>query len=311
MLLPLLKRKKANQAILIYVKEHSGKSGTPTMGGIAFVLASISAGLLFCGEKSQMLLTIMAVFVGYALIGFLDDYIKIRYKQNQGLRAYQKIAVQLLLAAIVAFFVEQNPLISSELRLPFTNGDYWQVNAWIIPLVAVIFLACTNGVNLTDGLDGLASSVTVIYVVGLTVLTSMEIVSLNNSGSPLAAEYESINTLNFALVGALVAFLLFNCFPARIFMGDVGSLSLGAYVACVSIFTRRSLYIPILGIVYVISCVSVIVQVAYFKLTKGKRVFLMAPYHHHLQQKGLSETRIAVIYSTITLLAALILICGE
>ena len=196
--------------------------------------------------------------------------------------------------------------------MPFSNGKTFSIGNWIIPLVVVVFLACSNGVNLTDGLDGLATTTTIVYLIGLSVLLILRKNYFDDIGNVfMSQEISLMLTSNFCLMGALIAFLLFNCFPAKVFMGDVGSLALGAYVACVSIFSKMSLYIPILGIVYVVSCSSVILQVAYFKISKGKRIFLMAPFHHHLQKKEMSESRVCVLYSTLTLFAFLILLCGE
>lgn len=309
-LVPLLKKKKAEQTILQYVAEHNSKQGTPTMGGIAFIITVALLALLF-NTNSRPLYVMMAVFVGYGIIGLLDDGIKIKMHHNMGLRAYQKIIVQLVIATLVALYVYNEPSIGSVLRIPFTDKEV-DIKGWTIPLVIFIYLACTNGVNLTDGLDGLATSTTLCYMCGMVALLVVERNRLYMLGDTLAMQrIEETTFVAIIAVGAMLAFLLFNAFPAKVFMGDAGSLALGALVACVAIFSRMSLYIPILGIMFVVSCVSVIMQVVYFKATKGKRIFLMAPYHHHLQHKGLSETRIATIYSVITLaIATLLLIFG-
>lgn len=311
-LLPLLRKAKARQSILQYVTEHSAKNGTPTMGGIAFILAIVVAACIFCDLTNVGTAVSLAVFFGYAFVGFLDDFIKIKFKRNQGLYAYQKIIVQLAIAVVVALFVWRNVSIGDKLRIPFTDKQL-SVGWWIVPLVIFIFLACTNGVNLTDGIDGLATSATICYLGGMALLLAREISRLENLGDTYALQ-QTKDTLTLCVLsaGALLAFLLFNANNAKVFMGDTGSLGLGALVACVSIFTRYSLFIPIVGLTYVISCVSVIIQVAYFKLSKGKRVFLMAPFHHHLQEKGMSETRICVVYCAITALSISILLCfGE
>ncbi len=308
-LLPLLRKLKAGQEILVYVTEHSSKQGTPTMGGIAFIFSTVIVTLIFCGVDSRPVTVALAVFFGYGTVGFLDDFIKIRYRRNMGLRPYQKIIVQLAIAVTVALFVYNEPSVGDKLRLPFSDKQV-SLGPWIIPLVIFIYLACTNGVNLTDGLDGLAASTTLCYLVGMFALVANEIVGLESVGDTIAAEQcGNVLILIAVSMGGVAAFLVFNCFPAKVFMGDVGSLALGALVACAAIFTRMSLFIPVLGLMFVVSCLSVIVQVAYFKLTKGKRVFLMAPYHHHLQKKGFSETRISVIYCTVTILCASILLC--
>ena len=311
-LLPVLRRAKAGQEILQYVTEHSGKQGTPTMGGIAFIVAIIAAACIFCDLSNRPTLVAIAVFFAYGVVGFLDDFIKIRYKHNQGLKAYQKILIQLAIAILVALYVYGDIAIGDKLRIPFSNIQV-KIGFWIIPLVVFIYLACTNGVNLTDGLDGLASSTTICFLAGMVALLSRELVLLESIGDTYAyAQTQDIITVCLVGIGALVAFLLFNVNDAKVFMGDTGSLALGALVACSAIFTRMSLFIPIIGLMFVVSCVSVIMQVVYFKITKGKRIFLMAPFHHHLQKKNLSETRICVIYCAVTVCIVMILLCfGE
>lgn len=308
-LLPVLRKMKAGQEILQYVTEHSAKQGTPTMGGIAFILAIVAAACIFCDLSLRPTIVILAVFVAYGVVGFLDDFIKIKFKHNQGLRAYQKILIQLAIAVLVALYVYGDVAIGDKLRIPFTNLQV-KIGFWIMPLVIFIYLACTNGVNLTDGLDGLASSTTVCFLAGMATLLKRELNYLEQLGDTYAyRQTQDVIMLCLIAIGALSAFLLFNVNDAKVFMGDTGSLALGALVACSAIFTRMSLFIPILGLMFVVSCASVIIQVVYFKLTKGKRVFLMAPYHHHLQKRGLSETRICVIYCAITVCITMILLC--
>ena len=303
LLLPLLKRKKAGQEILEYVKEHSYKSGTPTMGGIAIILAMLTAALIF--GKGKFVYITLAVAFAYGVTGFLDDSIKIRYKRNLGLRPYQKIILQLSIALIVAFVVYKNELIRGDVYIPFTKNTV-SLGWGVIPLVVFIFIATTNSVNLTDGLDGLAASTTLVYMAGIAAIIAIVAADADKNGLSLyVKEYQGLLTVCFATVGSLAGFLLFNCFPAKIFMGDVGSLALGGGMASVSILRRLRLYIPILGVMFATSAVSDIIQVVHYKRTK-RRVFLMAPFHHHLQKKGLSETRIGFLYSTITGIVALI-----
>ena len=312
MLLPLLKRLKAGQEILSYVTEHSSKQGTPTMGGIAFILAITLVSSIFCSWSNRATAVAIAVFVAYGIVGFLDDFIKIKYKHNMGLHAYQKIIVQLAIAVLVAIFVYGDIAIGDKLRIPFTDKQV-RIGFWIIPLVIFIYLACTNSVNLTDGIDGLATSTTICFMAGMIALLYRELKVLESIGDTYAyKQTQDLLTLCFICCGALAAFLLFNCNDAKVFMGDTGSLALGAMVGCVAIFTRMSLFIPILGIMFVVSSVSVIMQVIYFKATKGKRIFLMAPFHHHLQKKKWSETRICVLYSAVTVSITFVLMClGE
>lgn len=311
-LLPVLRKAKAGQEILQYVTEHTAKQGTPTMGGIAFIISIIAAACIFCDLSNRPTLVILAVFAAYGVVGFLDDYIKIKYKHNQGLRAYQKILIQLAIAILVAIYVYGDIAVGDKLRIPFSSIQV-KIGFWIIPLVVFIYLACTNGVNLTDGLDGLASSSTICFLAGMIALLNRELISLESVGDTYAyVQTQEVITLCFVGCGALAAFLLFNVNNAKVFMGDTGSLALGALVACSAIFTRMSLFIPVVGLMFVVSCASVIIQVAYFKITKGKRVFLMAPYHHHLQKRGLSETRVCVIYCAVTICIVMLLLClGE
>lgn len=308
LLLPMLTRLKVGQSILQYVTEHNSKQGTPTMGGITFIVSFAVLSLVMCGTQDTTVNVTVAVTVAYGMVGFLDDFIKVHYKHNLGLRPYQKVIVQLAISVAVAMYVWQSPYVGSKLNVPFVNTtvDF----GWaIIPFIIFIYLAMTNGVNLTDGLDGLATTTTLCYLVGVFLVVYSDMQDSLSLGMAGIAERQSHVLVCIAVMGgSLLAFLLFNCFPAKVFMGDVGSLALGAFAACIAIFTNNSLLIPILGVMYVVSCLSVIVQVGYFKLTKGKRVFLMAPYHHHLQHKSLSETRIVTIYAVITLLATLVLL---
>ena len=306
-LLPMLKRGKARQQILQYVTEHNGKNGTPTMGGIAFILAIGLVACLFCDLRIRGMVVMLCVFFAYGIVGFLDDFIKIRFRRNLGLKAYQKLAVQLAIAILVALFVKNDIATGSILRLPFCDIQV-DLGWWIVPLVVFVYLACTNGVNLTDGIDGLASSTTICFLFGIVLLLNKELDLLYRVGDTYAYnQTQQVVKLCYISIGALMAFLLFNCNNAKVFMGDTGSLALGALVACSCIFTRMTLFIPIVGVMFVVSCLSVILQVVYFKVTKGKRIFLMAPYHHHLQKKGLSETRICMVYCAVTLLVICIL----
>lgn len=312
LLLPLLKRSRAKQEILHYVKEHSAKNGTPTMGGVAFLLTIALCSALFFGSIGKLALFSVTVALAYGLVGFLDDFIKVRFRRNLGLKAYQKIAAQLAIALLVAFFAYRNEYVNAEIWLPFSVRTV-SVGKWMIPFVIFIFLACTNGVNLTDGIDGLATGVTICYLGLFFVYVLLRMRYYEDCGCvDLAREYDGILLLISVSVAALVAFRLFNCYPAKIFMGDTGSLALGGLVAGISVFTKFSLLIPLVGIMYVVSCGSVILQVLYYKRTK-KRVFLMAPFHHHLQEKGYSEPRIVAIYCTVTLIAGsivLFFLCG-
>ena len=286
---PLLKRLKAGQYILGYVKEHKDKGGTPTMGGLAFISALLIVGFCVFGFGDGRVNLTLAITGGYTFVGFLDDYLKISHKENEGLKPYQKIIFQVAIAAIAAVYCYINGL--TELYVPFFGNLKFNVYWGIIPLVIFIFVACVNCVNLTDGLDGLAGGTSMAYLFVFAVM-----LSLRNDG---------FAEICFIACGALGAFLIFNTNKASIFMGDTGSLALGGLISCVSIFSGNSLYIPVLGVMFVISGISVIVQVIYYKRTRH-RVFLMAPIHHHFQMKGYSECKIAYAYVTVTLLVGIL-----
>ncbi len=306
--LPMLKKHKAKQEILQYVEEHKAKAGTPTMGGVTFLLATAITCVIMLGADSTLAFVALAITVGYGIVGFLDDFIKIFFKRNLGLRAYQKIILQLGVALTIGFFAYKSNLIGGEFAIPFTDKTF-KMGFWTVPFVVFIFLATTNGVNLTDGLDGLAGSVVAVFTAVFTVFLFMSSLQLNESGFvTLSDEYYNLALFAAILTASLLAYLLFNVFPAKVFMGDTGSLALGGAVASIAVLSKNSLFIPIVGIMFVVSVVSVILQVARFKLTK-KRFFLMAPYHHHLQMKGMSEPRIVCLYATVTVVLGVLMIC--
>ena len=245
------------------------------------------------------------IFLAYGIVGFLDDFIKFKFKRNLGLRAYQKLIFQFLVSIAVGFFVYKN--IGGIILIPFTNKII-DFGVWIIPFTVLVYLAVTNSVNLTDGLDGLATSTTLIFLLSFLILqiifieTGVILVNVSN-----LEELKNLSVVSVVACGVLLCFLLFNCFPAKIFMGDTGSLALGSLIASLLIFSGMELYIPILGIVFVASAVSVILQVAYYKLTK-KRIFLMAPLHHHFEKKGVHEVRITLCYSLVSLIVGVVVI---
>ena len=305
LLTPVLKKLKMGQPILSYVKEHHSKAGTPTMGGIFFLLGISLTCLIFFKSDSKMALISLCITIGYGIVGFLDDFIKVKFKKNMGLRAYQKIIFQLSLAVIASYFAYLN---STELIIPFINKTI-DLGWLIIPFSIFVFLAVTNGVNLTDGLDGLAAGTTFVYTAFFSVLIIFAGTALNLSGRiNQYNEYYNLAVLTLACTGALLAFIFFNSNPAKIFMGDTGALALGGLLASLSVFTEFTLFVPIMGVMYIVSCASVIIQVVYFKATKGKRVFKMAPYHHHLQLKGMAESKISILYMIITAVVSLLVV---
>ncbi len=295
LLIPLLRKLKAGQNILSYVKEHESKGGTPTMGGLAFVGGASLVCVILAKEVNRSLLLALAVGLAFTAVGFWDDYLKRRRKQNLGLKAWQKLLFQGGIALFVSVYCLRAE--KTELYIPFF-GERVEVGWGIIPIAFFVFLATVNAVNLTDGLDGLAAGVSLPFFGCLGV-----IILLQGSGGTLA-------TLCFCLTGALLAYLLFNCPPASVFMGDTGSLGLGGFAAALALFSGNALFIPLLGVCFVFSVISVIMQVIYYKVTGGKRIFLMSPAHHHFQQKGYSESKISYAYFVVTLLIGLLCVGG-
>lgn len=303
----LMARLKANQPLLQYVELHKSKSGTPTMGGIIFIIPAFIVTLIF-GYFDRLSLIAALTMFAYGLLGFLDDFLKVKFRQNLGLKAYQKVIGQAGIGIIVTLFCYYNRYIGSSINIPFSDITF-ELNWWFIPFTFLIFIALTNAVNLTDGLDGLASSVSLVYIGTFIVIIFFTVAEAEQNGMTLfAKEYNSLLYFAGAVFGGLLAFLWFNSYPASVFMGDTGSLALGGVCSTLAVFTKNPLIILILGIMYVVSCISVIIQVVYFKVSKGKRVFLMAPFHHHLQSKGIAESKIVSFYTVITLIAALVTI---
>lgn len=286
LLIPVLRKIKAGQNILVYVKEHKNKSGTPTMGGLAFITAVFIASVLLINSKDRATVLTLVVGLAFALVGFLDDLLKRKHKENLGLRAYQKFSFQALIAVFVGIYCFRTGLTS--VYIPFTYKTL-EVSWGIIPLIVFTFLATVNAVNLTDGLDGLASLVSIPFFSVLGIIICLQ----TGDGNPLSI-------ISFCIVGGLIAYLLFNVSPASLFMGDTGSLGLGGFAACVCVFSGNVFYIPIVGIMFVFSVISVILQVIYYKASGGKRIFLMSPLHHHFQKKGYSESKISYAYFTVT-----------
>lgn len=295
------KKLKAAQTILEYVKEHSGKQGTPTMGGIIFLTSFLIVSLLLLGNDSTLSFVSLASTIAFGILGFLDDFIKIRFKQNQGLKAYQKIIGQVGISIILAYFVYR--FVGSEIFLPFTLTKV-DFGFWIIPFVVFVYLAMVNSVNLIDGLDGLCSGVSISYILAVVLFLSLFAQKMGFVGLQMA-EINNLVMSCFILIGALMGFVLFNCFPAKIFMGDTGSLALGGFLTSVLIFSQNPFMIALFGIMFVVTALSDIIQVFVFK-TKHKRVFKMAPLHHHFQMCGMHENRIVAIYIVITVAVSLI-----
>ena len=297
------KQLKASQTILKYVKEHSGKQGTPTMGGIIFLTSFLVVNLLLLGNDSTLSFVSLASTIAFGILGFLDDFIKIRFKQNEGLKAYQKIIGQVGISIILAYFVYR--FVGSEVFLPFTLTKV-DFGFWIIPFVVFVYLAMVNSVNLIDGLDGLCSGTSISYILAVVLFLTLFAQTMGFVGLQMA-EINNIVMSCCILIGALSGFVLVNCFPAKIFMGDTGSLAIGGFLTSALIFSQNPFMIALFGIMFVVTALSDIIQVFVFK-TKHKRVFKMAPLHHHFQMCGMHENRIVAVYIVITVAVSLICI---
>ena len=290
--IPILRKMKMKQTERVEgVESHLQKAGTPTMGGV-MILASIVITSLFYVKDYPKIIPILFVTLGFGLIGFLDDYLKVVMKRSDGLYPKQKFALQIVVTAIFAYYLVNVTNTPLTLLIPFSGGKYWNIGWLAIPLLFVAVIGTVNGVNFTDGLDGLASSVTVLVATFFTVIS--------------VGTKSGIEPITCAVVGALMGFLLFNVYPASVFMGDTGSLALGGFVASTAYMLQMPIFIIIVGLIYLVEVASVMIQVTYFKKTGGKRIFKMAPIHHHFELCGWPETRIVAVFSIITAILCLI-----
>ena len=291
-IIPFLRRLKVGQTVREEgPKSHLKKSGTPTMGGI-LILISIVITSLFYVKDYPKILPILFMTLGFGLIGFLDDYIKVVLKRSMGLRAWQKMLGQFVVTALFIYYMYEYSGISLTMMIPFMSGKYLDLGFLTIPCMFFVILGTVNGANFTDGLDGLASSVTVI------IATFFSVVAIGMG--------VGVEPITCAVVGALLGFLLFNVYPASVFMGDTGSLALGGFVAATAYVLQMPLFILLVGFIYLIEIISVILQVGYFKLTHGKRIFRMAPIRHHFELGGWSETRVVAVFSIVTTILCLV-----
>ncbi|MBO5910417.1 MAG: phospho-N-acetylmuramoyl-pentapeptide-transferase [Clostridia bacterium] len=308
LIIRLIRKLSCSQTILKYVAEHKSKQGTPTMGGVVFFITTLVVVVCLMNYSTELAVC-LGVGLGFALVGLMDDFIKVKFKQNLGLRPYQKIigqvGISIILACYIYFFSPNKGVI----YLPFTFKAV-DFGIWIIPIVIIVCLATTNSVNLTDGLDGLAGGVSVVYSGIFIALISIFATLAFNAGKSdsFVNMYKDIGVLLAIFMGTILAFLVFNTNKASIFMGDVGSLGIGGLFASTACVMGFELLLAIVGVMFVISALSVILQVAYFKKTGGKRIFKMAPLHHHFQMCGHSEAKIGYIYQIITLMVGLITI---
>ncbi len=269
------------------------------MGGLVFLTAVVITSLLYIREYPRII-PVLFMTVGFGVIGFLDDYIKIVMKRSEGLNPVQKLIGQFIITGIFVYYLVCSGEVGTSMLVPFTggfeHGIYLDLGFLFIPFVFFVVLGTDNGVNFTDGLDGLCTSVTILVATFLTIISIGE-----NSG---------ISPITGAVVGSLLGFLLFNVYPAKVFMGDTGSLALGGFVASSAFMMQIPLFIPIIGLIYLVEVLSVIMQVSYFKATHGKRIFRMAPIHHHFELGGWSETRVVAVFSIVTALLCLVAYLG-
>ena len=291
-IIPFLRKLKFGQTVRDDgPQSHLKKNGTPTMGGIIFLISVIVTSCIYMKDYPQII-PILFVTVGYGVIGFLDDYIKIVLKRSEGLTPSQKMFGQIIVTGVFAVYMYKFSGISMEMIVPFFPNVTLDLGFLTIPVMFLAIIGTVNGVNFTDGLDGLATSVTIMVAVFFGVVA----LGVKSDVWPIAC----------AVIGALLGFLLFNVHPASVFMGDTGSLALGGFVAAIAYMLQMPIFILIVGLIYWIEILSVIIQVGYFKISHGKRIFRMAPIHHHFELGGWSETKIVAVFTIVTAMLCLI-----
>ena len=291
-IIPFLRKLKFGQTVRDDgPQSHLKKNGTPTMGGLIFLISVIATSCIYVKDYPQII-PILFVTVGFGVIGFLDDYIKIVLKRSEGLTPSQKMLGQILVTGVFAVYMYKFSGISMEMIVPFFKNVTLDLGFLTIPVMFLAIIGTVNGVNFTDGLDGLATSVTVMVAIFFGVVA----LGVGSGVWPIAC----------AVIGALVGFLLFNVHPASVFMGDTGSLALGGFVAAIAYMLQMPIFILIVGLIYWIEIFSVIIQVGYFKISHGKRIFRMAPIHHHFELGGWSETKVVAVFTIVTAMLCLI-----
>ena len=293
--IPLLRRLKIGQTIRSEGPEtHQVKNGTPTMGGVLILLGFIVGSVIFI-KDSEKILPILLLSVGFGIVGFADDFIKVVLKRSMGLRAWQKLGLQFLITGAFAAMIYFQEDLSFNMLIPFVKDTEIVMDTMpylAIPLLFFVVLGTDNGANFTDGLDGLASKVTGV-IAGFFAVVSL----MKGGGTEIPAA---------AMLGGLLGFLIYNSYPAKVFMGDTGSLALGGFVAAEAYMLKMPLFIPIIAFIYLAEVVSVMMQVGYFKLTHGKRIFKMAPIHHHFEKCGYRETKVVSAFTIVTIICCVI-----
>ena len=272
-------------------KSHLKKTGTPTMGGLMILAGVILTSLIYVKDYPRIV-PVLFVTAGFGIIGFLDDYIKIMLHRSEGLTPPQKMLGQFLVTGIFVFYLYNLKGGDMAMLIPFWPGHYLHLGWLAVPVAFLAIIGTVNGANFTDGLDGLASSVT------LLIATFFSVVAVGTQSG--------LHPITCAVVGSLMGFLLFNVYPASVFMGDTGSLALGGFVAATAYMMDMPIFILIVALIYWVEILSVMIQVTYFKLSGGKRIFRMAPIHHHFELGGWSETRVVAVFSIVTALLCLV-----
>lgn len=291
-MIPLLKKLKVGQT----VREdgpgtHLKKTGTPTMGGILILISITVTALLYMKEYPEIM-PVLLLTLGFGMIGFLDDFIKVILHRSMGLKPWQKMLLQIVVTGAFALYLSETGNGMMALKIPFFKGYYLNLGMLELPVLFLVVTGTANGTNFTDGVDGLVSSVTVLVATFFTVVS----VGTDTGLFPITG----------AVVGALLGFLLFNVHPASVFMGDTGSLALGGFVAGCAYMTQLPLYLPVVGFIYVAEVLSVILQVVYYKISGGRRILKMAPLHHHFELCGWNEAKIVAVFSIVTALLCMI-----
>ena len=295
-IIPFLRRLKMGQTERTEgVQSHLKKAGTPTMGGVIFLIATAITALFYVGDYPKII-PVLFLTLGFGIIGFLDDYLKVVLRRSDGLLAWQKMLCQIVVTTVFAVYMGCYSDVPLTMLIPFSGGKYLDLGWGAFPVLYLAVIGTVNGTNFTDGLDGLASSVTIM------VATFFSVVAIGTNAG--------IAPITCAVVGALLGFLLFNVYPASVFMGDTGSLALGGFVVSAAYMMQMPLFIVIVGLIYLVEVLSVIIQVTYFKKTGGKRIFRMAPIHHHFELGGWSETRVVAVFSIVTALLCLVAYLG-
>lgn len=309
--IPWLKKMKFGQTIYeLGLESHKVKQGTPTMGGIIFAVPMVIVPLLFSTADQRWSFLPMALVstLGFGLVGFVDDYIKVSKKRSLGLTPMQKIVPQLVISLALSVWAYCTPQIGSTLLLPFTD-KVWDLGIFYIPVMMFVLVGTVNSANLLDGVDGLLSGCSLIDFATMALIC----VALGAANPDNAGNMTNMMVFCGAAAGGILGFLRFNTYPANVFMGDVGSFTIGGALVAVAMVTRTALLLPFIALAMLVSSLSDIIQVGYFKYTKkktgvGKRVFRMAPLHHHFEKGGMPETRIVSMYMTVTALLCLLVL---